>query len=118
MFKKWIAPEDPFIGFNMAKKEVERTALTEYELQTLSTKSFPVERLSIVKDIFLFSCYSGLVYADVQKLKSSEIVICMDGEKRIFTRRQKTDISSRISILLVIFNNYRYFVDNIQHIEK
>ena len=104
----WLQ-KDPFIGFNMAKKEVERTALTEHELQTLSAKTFAAERLSIVKDIFLFSCYSGLAYADVQKLKRSEIVIGMDGEKWIFTKRQKTDSSSRIPLLpvaLQILNRY------------
>ena len=68
----WLK-KDPFIGFKMAKREVERTALTEHELQLLSAKSFSAERLAIVKDIFLFSCYSGLAYADVQKLKRSEI---------------------------------------------
>ncbi|MDE3183982.1 MAG: site-specific integrase [Bacteroidota bacterium] len=94
----WLQ-KDPFIGFNMAKREVERTALTEHELQLLSAKSFSAERLSIVKDIFLFSCYSGLAYADVQKLKRSEIRIGIDGEKWIFTRRQKTDSSSRIPLL-------------------
>ena len=31
----------------------------------------------MVKDIFLFSCYTGLAYADVQKLKRSEIVVGM-----------------------------------------
>ncbi len=104
----WLQ-KDPFTGFNMAKKEVERTALTEFELQTLSAKTFAAERLSIVKDIFLFSCYSGLAYADVQKLKRSEIVIGIDGEKWIFTRRQKTDSSSRIPLLpaaLQILNRY------------
>jgi len=104
----WIL-RDPFLGFNMAKKEVERTALTEYELNTMSTKKFSIERLSIVKDIFLFSCYSGLAYADVKKLKRSEIMIGVDGEKWIFTKRQKTDISSRIPLLpvaLEILNLY------------
>jgi site-specific recombinase XerD len=104
----WLQ-RDPFLGFNMSKKEVERTALTEYELEILSTKTFSVERLSIVKDIFLFSCYSGLAYADVKKLNRSEIMIGIDGEKWIFTKRQKTDISSRIPLLpaaLQILNRY------------
>ena len=74
----WLQ-KDPFIGFKMAKKEVERTALTEHELQLLSAKNFSAERLAIVKDIFLFSCYSGLAYADVQKLKRSEIGIGRRG---------------------------------------
>jgi hypothetical protein len=77
----------------MAKKEVERTALTEHELEKLSSTRFSIERLEIVKNIFLFSCYSGLAYADVQKLKRSEIRIGVDGEKWIFTKRQKTDVS-------------------------
>ncbi len=91
----WLQ-KDPFLGFNMAKREVERTALTEYELSKLSSIQFSIERLEIVKNIFLFSCFSGLAYADVQKLKRSEIRIGVDGEKWIFTKRQKTDVSSRI----------------------
>jgi len=94
----WLQ-KDPFLGFNMAKKEVERTALTEHELEKLCSTRFSIERLEIVKNIFLFSCYSGLAYADVQKLKRSEIRIGVDGEKWIFTKRQKTDVSSRIPLL-------------------
>ena len=70
---------------------------------------FSIERLEIVKNIFLFSCYSGLAYADFQKLKRSEIRIGIDGEKWIFTKRQKTDVSSRIPLLspaLEIINSF------------
>jgi integrase len=94
----WLQ-KDPFIGFNMAKREVERTALTENELEIIQTKSFSIKRLKLVRDIFLFSCYTGLVYADVQKLKRSQIMLGVDGEKWIFTKRQKTDSPSRIPIL-------------------
>jgi len=94
----WLQ-KDPFIGFNMAKREVERTALTEHELAKLSNIKFSIERLEIVKYIFLFSCYSGLAYADVLKLRRSEIATGVDGEKWIFTKRQKTDVSSRIPLL-------------------
>jgi len=104
----WLQ-KDPFLGFNMAKREVERTALTEYELEKLSNIKFSIERLEIVKNIFLFSCYSGLAYADVLKLKRSEIAAGIDGEKWIFTKRQKTDVSSRIPLLpaaLEIINRF------------
>lgn len=33
-----------------------------------------------MKDIFLFSCYKGLSYADVKKLTRSEIKMGNDGE--------------------------------------
>ena len=103
----WLQ-KDPFIGFNMAKKEVERTALTESELEKLSSIKSSIERLEIVRNIFLFSCYSGLAYADVQKLKRSEIRIGVDGEKWIFIKRQKTDVSSR-SIVTCCLRNHKSF---------
>ncbi|HEY4936534.1 MAG TPA: site-specific integrase, partial [Puia sp.] len=56
-----------------------------------SVKIFPTERLTLVRDIFLFSCYTGLAYIDVQKLKRSQISNGIDGSKWIFTHRQKTD---------------------------
>jgi len=59
----WLK-RDPFIGFKMTKKEVERTALTETELAIMSNDVFGIERISLVRDIFLFSCYTRLAYAD------------------------------------------------------
>ena len=67
----------------------------------MALKEFPTERLTLVRDIFLFSCYTGLAYADVKKLMRNEIAIGVDGEKWIFTKRQKTDTSSRIPLLPV-----------------
>jgi integrase len=90
---------DPFIGFNMALREVNREALTEQELQTMSGKTFATDRLDQVRDAFLFSCYTGLAYADIRKLKRSEISSGIDGEKWIFTRRQKTESPTRLPIL-------------------
>ncbi len=104
----WLQ-RDPFIGFKMTKREVERTALTQFELQALAEKPLSTDRLYIVRDIFLFSCYSGLAYADVKKLRRSEIVIGIDGEKWLISKRQKTDIAARIPLLppaMVIINRY------------
>jgi site-specific recombinase XerD len=94
----WLQ-KDPFTGFSMALREVEREALTAEELERMAAKSFVTERLSQVRDIFLFSCFTGLAYADLQKLKRSEISTGIDGGRWIFTRRQKTDTPSRIPIL-------------------
>jgi site-specific recombinase XerD len=94
----WLM-RDPFMGFNLALREVEREALTPEELETMAGKNFAMNRLAQVRDIFLFSCYTGLAYADLQKLKRSEISTGIDGGKWIFTRRQKTDTPSRIPLL-------------------
>ncbi len=65
----------------------------------MAAKRFVMERLTQVRDIFLFSCFTGLAYADLQKLKRSEISTGIDGGKWIFTRRQKTDTASRVPLL-------------------
>jgi len=73
--------------------------LTETELQKIIDKEFDIERLCLVRDIFIFCCFTGLAYADVKKLKRNEIQIGIDGGKWIFTSRQKTEAPSRIPLL-------------------
>ena len=80
-------------------KEVERNFLTEDELNRIYNKRFSCERLTLVKDIFIFSCYTGLAYIDVKGLKKDHIAIGIDGEKWIFKNRQKTDTKSKIPVL-------------------
>ena len=94
----WIE-KDPFTGFKMTKKEVIPEFLTEDEMTKISEKKFSSARISQVRDIFLFCCYTGLAFADVKKLKTSEIGIGIDGSKWIFTYRQKTDTLSKIPLL-------------------
>ncbi len=113
----WLQ-RDPFMGFKMTKKEVERTALTEIELKTLMSKTFSSERLNNVRDIFVFSCFSGLAYADVKKLKRSEIIIGIDGEKWLVSKRQKTDISARIPLLPVALSLVDKYADHPQCISE
>jgi site-specific recombinase XerD len=105
----WLK-QNPFINFKSTAKAKERTFLTQAELDSITKKKLNIDRLSQVRDIFVFCCYTGLSYADVQKLKRSEINIGIDGDKWIFTTRQKTDTSSRIPLLpaaLEILNRYQ-----------
>jgi site-specific recombinase XerD len=94
----WL-DKDPFIKYKPKVKEVIREYLTKEDLQQIADKQFVNMRLTQVRDIFLFSCYTGLAYADVKKLKREEISIGLDGQKWIFTSRQKTDTASRIPLL-------------------
>jgi site-specific recombinase XerD len=94
----WLE-RDPFVGFKMTKKEAVPEFLTEHELNQIATKKFNSERLKQIRDVFLFCCYTGLAFADVEKLKPSEIGIGIDGKKWIFTNRQKPDTLSRIPLL-------------------
>ncbi|CAH8286954.1 site-specific recombinase XerD [Mariniflexile fucanivorans] len=104
----WIN-KDPFLHYKTKFKIVDREFLLEKELDDIIEKEFKLERLILVKDIFVFCCFTGLAYIDVQKLSKDNIVIGIDGEYWVKTRRTKTDSRSNIPILPVaqsILNKY------------
>jgi site-specific recombinase XerD len=105
----WLT-RDPFVGFKMTKREVERPFLVEEELNRIINKTFLAPRIGQVRDIFVFCCYTGLAYADVEKLTRQEVTTGIDGEKWIWTSRQKTDTTTRVPLLppaLEILERYK-----------
>ncbi|WP_150452497.1 site-specific integrase [Arenibacter lacus] len=105
----WIT-KDPFINWKGKLKTVEREFLSEEEIQTMLEKELPMDRLNHVKDIFLFSCFTGLAYADVKKLSKADVVVGIDGEQWIKIKRSKTDTRSSIPLLptaLAILEKYK-----------
>ena len=94
----WIE-KDPYLNYKGRVKEIDRTYLSQEEIENLLNKEFKIKRLELVRDMFLFSCFTGLAYIDVKNLTTSHISIGIDGEKWIFTHRQKTETASKIPIL-------------------
>lgn len=96
----WIN-KDPFLHWKGKLKIVDREFLTNIEIQRMIDKEFSVMRLNQVKDVFIFCCFTGLAYADVKKLTENEVVIGIDGQKWIKTKRTKTDTRSNIPLLSI-----------------
>ena len=94
----WII-KNPFLNYKGKIKTVNRVYLTEEEIQRMADKCFDIDRLSQVRDVFLFCCFTGLAYVDIKKLKISEITKGVDGGLWIITNRQKTDTRSAIPLL-------------------
>ena len=94
----WLS-RDPFFGFKMVRVEVEKEFLTESELMSIYRKDFSIERLGQVRDIFVFSCFTGLAYIDVFNLRRNQLTLGIDGNRWIHTHRQKTETASRIPLL-------------------
>jgi integrase len=104
----WLE-KDPFMSYKVKIRDTNRTYLTEGELNKIAEKKLSIERLNLVRNIFLFSCYTGLSYCDVAKLTPSDIATGIDGCKWIFIARTKTGTPSRIPLLppaLVILDKY------------
>ena len=94
----WISI-DPFLNYKNKVKKVDRIYLTTAEIQIMADKQLATERLTQVRDIFLFCCFTGLAYVDVKNLRKIDIVTGVDGEQWITIKRQKTDTPSRIPLL-------------------
>lgn len=94
----WL-DKNPFINYKGKEVEVERAFLSMEEIETMFNKVLATDRLNLVKDIFLFSCFTGLAYADVKKLSRKNIGFGVDGERWIFINRTKTDTRSNIPLL-------------------
>jgi len=95
---EWLA-KDPFVKFKPTYVRNEREFLSDLELQGIIDKQFRIERLNLVKDLFVFACYTGLSYIDLIQLKMDNISLGIDGNKWIVTNRQKTNNRVKIPLL-------------------
>lgn len=94
----WV-PTNPLKGFRPETKPVVRQFLTEDEVRSIEEKDLRMERLNLVRDIFLFSCYTSISYADVYALTPANIGTYMDGHQFIKIERQKTLTSATIPLM-------------------
>ncbi|MHA6281263.1 site-specific integrase [Salinimicrobium sp. CAU 1759] len=97
---QWM-DRDPFYNYKVQFESVEREFLNEEEVNSLIEKDLHFDRLKLVRDMFVFSCYTGLAYSDVKKLNQDDITTGIDGGKWIRIKRTKTKSLSSIPLLPV-----------------
>ena len=97
--KEWMR-KNPFYGYKMEQDETDPVFLTYDELQTVMKKKFTIPRLELVRDVFVFACFTGLSYIDIKTLTHDKIQrMDFDGEEWIITRRTKTRVSSNVPLM-------------------
>lgn len=89
----------PFSNYKLSWKKTERGYLSESELQKIENKEFSIARIQIVKDCFLFACYTGLAHSDLQALTSDNIILGSDNKPWVSIKRKKTEVRSNIPLL-------------------
>ncbi|MDL2319793.1 site-specific integrase [Alistipes sp. OttesenSCG-928-B03] len=94
----WITV-DPFASYKLKKETVNRDFLSMQEINRLLTKDLPNERLAVIRDMFIFSCFTGLAYIDVRELTHDNIVQSADGSLWIDTTRHKTNNPVNVQLL-------------------
>ncbi|MGK0291555.1 MAG: site-specific recombinase XerD [bacterium] len=95
---EWL-DKDPFAKYQAKLVEVKREYINKEELQRLATLKLSIPRLDMVRDMFIFACYSGLAYIDISNLTKDNIRIGIDGYKWIIMERKKTKTPSNIPLL-------------------
>ena len=106
---EWM-DKNPFNAYEIRFDKVEREFLTEKELSAIEKKEISIERLQIIRDMFVFSCYTGLAYIDAVNLPVSSIRNGIDGQLWIYTKREKTKTPVKIPVLpkaLEIIGRYK-----------
>ena len=104
----WITI-DPFANYHIHMKAVDRGYLTEQELERILQKDFDSRRLEQVRDVFIFSCFTGLSYVDVRNLTKENVVTSFDGKLWLQLHRQKTSTAVNLPLLktpLAILKKY------------
>lgn len=96
----WIE-KDLVMYYKGKFNEVTVNFLTGEEIKIISNKNFIGKGLNLVRDIFIFSCYTGLAYIDIFNLTKDNVAIGIDGNLWITTNRQKTNTASNIPLLPV-----------------
>lgn len=96
--KMGVIHHDPFLNHRFHLEPVNRGFLTDEEILKIANKQLGLQRLELVRDIFIFSCFTGLAYIDVANLTPDHIVTI--GDKQwIMTQRQKTSVSTNVLLL-------------------
>lgn len=93
-----LLKQNPFVAFHVPKNIRQRVFLTEEELGKLMSCKLSDEGLAYVRDLFVFSCYTGLSYVDVRELTVDEICT-INGGVWIVSKRHKTSVPFEVKLL-------------------
>ncbi|UOY05716.1 site-specific integrase [Muricauda sp. SCSIO 64092] len=104
--------QNPFDLYQMKFDTYDSAYLEDFELEILESVSIPVRGWEVVRDIFVFSCYTGLSYIEVKSLKRGDIVQGIDGNLWINVIRKKTKTPVQVPLLMQaqeILNKYSHY---------
>jgi site-specific recombinase XerD len=96
--------KDPFVNYRITQKNVEREYLTQTEIDAIINKEITIQRLDVIRDLFIFECYTGFAYKDLAALRKENIEIGIDGHRWIVIRRGKTGVTCRIPLFPISEN--------------
>ena len=105
----WLS-RDPFVEDSISPEDSDRSYLTKEEIKKLMNAPITRKKHELVRDLFVFCCFTGLSFRDLKNLTTDNLQTSFDGHEWIITKRQKTKVQSNIRLLDVackIIGKYR-----------
>ncbi len=96
----WLQ-RDPFYAYSIAKEETKRGFLSKEEIKMLIEGSFKKKSYELIRDLFIFCCFTGLSWTDMANLTKENLQTSFDGHLWIKTNRQKTGTETNLRLLEV-----------------
>ena len=104
-----IITRPPFEGFELEKTELKNKSLTNNELNLLMKTPLKSGTQRFIRDMFLFSTFTGLAYADLHKLSWKDILTEDDGSLWISANRQKSHTEFNVKLLNIPIQIMEYY---------
>ena len=106
-----IVPFSPFKGYAPQKPVFKQMYLTEDELDRFANTTYDTPNRNFTRDMFLFSCWTGICYCDMRSLTAANLVRADDGSLWIHTERQKTGTPECIRLMEIPLNIIEKYKD-------
>lgn len=90
---------NPFSAYRIKKEDTQVQFLNKQEISRIRKKQLDIPRLDLVRDSFVFSCFTGISYADMCKLTKDQIVFDSKSSGYIHFYRTKTNHPAFIPLL-------------------
>ena len=94
-----LIKKNPITALKYHIEEIDKTFLTDVELDTLLKKQFVSDRLTHVRDVFVFCCFTGLAFIDIKQLRREDLTVGSNGEMVIRKQRQKSGVFYNVPLL-------------------
>jgi integrase len=110
--QKGIIKKSPLSGLKFHNQEIEKVFLTDTELDAVLKKTFVTDRLTHIRDVFVFCCFTGLAFVDVKQLRREDLTVDSTGEIVIRKKRQKSGVPQHVPLLQIarqILDKYKDF---------
>ena len=115
-FNDGIMPRNPFASYRYNEPTPERAFLNEEEILTLQHAALRTKKQRMIRDLFLFSCFTGICYADLKTLAWKQFGQDTHGDWWVTGNRCKTDTQYVVKLLpaaLSILERYRDGADRV-----